>query len=135
MDEAHPPLGHVLGAGFVAAFAAVTPVAAFVASGAPQQATALVAAAYLFGMPLALLHVFLLGLPAYHLLRSKWKLTWGRSAVGGLVVGGIPTALLSAILSDLHPDALWTVCVPGALGALGGLAFRAWIGASPAAGR
>jgi len=135
MDEAHPPLGQVLAAGFVAAFAAVTPFAAFVAWAAPNQAIGLLAGAYLFGMPLALLHAFLLGLPAYHLLRSKWALTWGRSALGGLIVGAIPTTLLSGLVTDFQPDVLWTAIFPGALGALGGLAFRAWIGAPSAVRR
>lgn len=129
MNDVHPPLGQLLGAGFVAAFAAVTPFAAFVASAAPDQAVPLIAAAYLFGLPLALLHVYLLGLPAYHLLRVKWALTWRRSALGGLMVGGLPSALLSAFVTDFHPDAPGAACFPGALGALGGLAFRAWIGA------
>ena len=135
MNDPHPPLGQVLGAGFVAAFAAVTPFAGFVASGATDQPIPLVAAAYLFGLPLALLHVYLLGLPAYHLLRARWALTWGRSAFGGFVVGGVPTALLSGLVTDFHSDALWAACFPGALGALGGLAFRAWIGASPSEDR
>jgi hypothetical protein len=126
MAELQPPLGQVLGAGFTAAFAAVTPFALFVASG--DQAIALLAAAYLFGLPVALLHAFLLGLPAYHLLRRRWALTWTRSALGGLIVGGLPTALVAMLVSGFHQDALWVAGIPAALGGLGGLAFRAMVG-------
>ena len=129
MAEPQPPLGEVLAAGFTAAFAAVTPFALFVTSG--DQAIALLASAYLFGLPLALLHAFLLGLPAYHVLRGRWALTWPRSALGGLIVGGLPTAIVAMLTAGFHPDALWIAGIPAALGGLGGLAFRAMIGPPP----
>lgn len=127
MDEPHPPLGRLMTAGFVAAAAAVAPVAAFMAVGDPRQPY-LVAIAFLFGMPVALLHAYLIGLPCYVLLHERWALTWPRALVGGFLVGSAPAGLLSVLLVGPHGDVLWIAGTPGLLGTAGAAAFRAMLG-------
>ena len=132
MDDAPSPLGRLLGAGFVAAFAAVVPLAAVVAVADPKQ-PALVGAVFLAGVPYALLHVLLVGLPFYVLLRERWALTWPRALVGGFLVGSVPTGLLSVLLFGADPEVLWMAATPGGFGVVGAAAFRAVLGRPHAA--
>jgi hypothetical protein len=81
--------------------------------------------AYGFGVPIALVPSWMLGLPAYFVLRERWALTWGWAALGGLVVGGLPAGLLSLAVTRDPPAALGALFWVGLLGACGGLAFRA----------
>jgi len=71
----------------------------------------------LFGFPLALLHVLLLALPAYQVLRRWWRLRWWNSASAGLVIGTVPLALMSGAWEG--------VAVTGICGIAGGLTFWA----------
>lgn len=48
----------------------------------------------LFGMPIALLHAFAVGLPLYLTVRRRWRLRWWSAAVGGFLTGAVPLLLL-----------------------------------------
>jgi hypothetical protein len=69
-----------------------------------------------FGFVIAALHL-LLAMPTYSLLRRRWPLTWWNAALGGFVVGALPTGALSLGWGALA----WS----GASGAMGGLVFWA----------
>ena len=129
MNDAQP-VGRLLMAGFVAAAASVAPVAVFMAMADFRQLD-LVAIAFLFGMPLALLHAYLIGLPFYVVLREKWALTWPRALLGGFLVGAVPAGLVAMLTIGPHPDVFWIVSAPGALGTVGAAAFRAMVGPAP----
>ena len=127
MAEEPPTLGRLLTAGFVAAAASVAPVAAFMAMADYRQPD-LVLIAFLFGMPVALLHAYLVGLPFYVVLREKWPLTWPRALLGGFLVGSAPAGVAAMLLVGPHPDMVWIAAAPGALGTIGAAAFRAMLG-------
>ena len=127
MDDAQPPLGQLLGAGFVASAASVAPVAAFVAVADIRQPD-LIAGTFLFGMPIALLHAYLIGLPFYAVLSEKWMLTWPRALLGGFLVGAVPTGTVAMLLFGPHSDIFWIAGTPGALGTVGAAAFKAMLG-------
>jgi hypothetical protein len=121
----HPPLGAILCAGTAAAFAAVTPVALLL--GLATMNPWVFLSAYMFGVPIALVPSWTLGLPAYFRLRDRWALTWPWAASGGFVVGALPAGLLSLAVSRDPPAALGMLLWVGLLGACGGLAFRAYL--------
>lgn len=127
MDDGPPSLGELLVAGFVAAFASVAPVAAFMAIADIRQPD-LIGIAFLFGMPIALLHAYLVGLPFYLVLGEKWALTWLRALLGGFLVGAAPTGAAAMLTVGPHSDIFWLAVAPGALGTVGGAAFRAMLG-------
>jgi hypothetical protein len=124
MSEEKPSLGTVLCAGTAAAFAAVTPMALL---GLPGMNFPILLGAYLVGVPIALVFSWVLGLPAYFVLRERWALTWGRAALGGFVVGGVPAGLLSLPFADPPQASLGVFASVGFLGACGGLGFRAFL--------
>ena len=71
----------------------------------------------LFGFPFALIHVVLLALPAYQVLRRWWRLRWWSSASAGFVIGTLPLAIMSGAWDG--------VAVTGICGVVGGLTFWA----------
>ncbi|HEX5183776.1 MAG TPA: hypothetical protein VFW19_11575 [Allosphingosinicella sp.] len=76
----------------------------------------------IFGLPIALLHLLVLALPAYAVLRHYWPLSWWAASLGGFVVGAIPIGLMSLASSPLSID---PPMIGGLLGLSGGLAFWA----------
>jgi hypothetical protein len=112
-------------AGTAAAFAAVTPVALLL--GLASMNPGLFLFAYVLGVPIALVPSWMLGLPAYFVLRERWALTWAWGALGGFVVGGLPAGLLSLAVTKDPLSALGVLFLVGLLGACGGLAFRAFL--------
>ena len=72
------------------------------------------------GVPLALLHALLVGLPAYLLLRRWWPLRAWNAAAGGFLVGALPVSLLT-IRSGYWPGS--EAPAAGLCGVAGGLAF------------
>jgi hypothetical protein len=125
MPDDMPSPGTILCAGTAAAFAAVTPLALFV--GLLTTNPLFLLSTYLFGVPLALVPSWTLGLPAYFVLRERWALTWGWAALGGFVVGGLPAALLSLPFAQQPGDPLEVFVWFGLFGAFGGLGFRAYL--------
>jgi hypothetical protein len=121
-----PPLGAILCAGTAAAFAAVTPMALLL--GLATMNLWVFLSAYMLGVPIALVPSWMLGLPAYFVLRERSALTWAWAASGGFVVGGLPAGLLSLALSRDPLVGLGLLLWVGLLGACGGLAFRAYLG-------
>jgi hypothetical protein len=106
-------------AGLAAAAAAPVPLAVGmlvgVAGGGELAAILLLPLIMLVGLPIALLHVVLLGLPLYLALRRRWRIGWPFSTLAGAVIGSLPMALLWDPASAL---------VVGGLGGLaGGFAF------------
>jgi len=79
----------------------------------------------LFGLPIALLHLLVLALPAYLVLREYWSLSWWAAALGGFVVGAIPVGLLALGTVDPSSDAVTLSFGGGLLGLSGGVAFWA----------
>jgi hypothetical protein len=125
MPEETPSLGTMLCAGTAAAFAAVTPLALFV--GLLTMNPLFLLSTYMFGVPLALVPSWTLGLPAYLVLRERWALTWGWAALGGFFVGGLPAALLSLPFAQQPGDPMEVFVWFGLFGAFGGLGFRAFL--------
>jgi hypothetical protein len=78
----------------------------------------------LFGFPVALLHLALIGLPAHYLLSRYWRLRWWSAATGGIFAGLLPAALLSLALSQQMTSVAMGVL--GASGLVGGLVFWAF---------
>jgi hypothetical protein len=68
----------------------------------------------LVGFVIAALHL-VLAVPVYLLCRRRWRLEWWNSAIGGALIGGIPSMLLAGL-----EGALSAPC-----GLVGGLAFWA----------
>ena len=96
-----------------AAFAAAAAAAAGVAlSGVLQlpreTAAGWVVLSLLFGLPIALFHAFVFGLPIYMSLRRRWRLRWWNATLGGFLVSALPLTLLSlpALLAAPVPDDL-----------------------------
>ncbi|MDG2534272.1 hypothetical protein P6144_11475 [Sphingomonas sp. HITSZ_GF] len=77
------------------------------------------------GMPIALFHVFLIGIPAYWLIGRHSRLRWWSAALAGLLVGGVPIPVLMLFggvsNGELGEDALFLA----ACGMVGGLTFWA----------
>jgi hypothetical protein len=93
---------------------------------------------FLFSFPIALLHVALLAIPAYYLLRRRFALTAGRVLLASFLIGAIPIFLFVAPLFPPPPNVdnwagvgSWddwlnvaaTAAVFGLLGTSGGLPF------------
>jgi hypothetical protein len=116
-------LGTILSAGTVAAFAAVTPAALLL--GLASMDGWLLLFVYVVGVPVAILHSWVLGLPAYFVLRERWALSWEAAALGGFVVGILPSTALSLVTQGGGID-IW-VFIAGMLGAVGGLGFKAFL--------
>jgi hypothetical protein len=74
-------------------------------------------------------HVLLFGLPAYLLLRRRMRVDWAQAMIAGFVIGAVPLSLWSWLLEGgaVGPSFLWSA-LPGVLGMLGGMTFRALIG-------
>ncbi|MGZ8362198.1 MAG: hypothetical protein ACXWUX_16905 [Allosphingosinicella sp.] len=105
----------LVGACFVAAVAAPMPMAFALVGSGEVPAFALLSAMFfvtMFGAPIALLHVALLAVPTYLLLR-RWRLGWWQAALAGMLIGSLPTAL---IFSDWGSAAMCGLC--GLVGAL-----------------
>ena len=125
MTDRPPSPLRQLAAFLVAAAAAPLPFALVMAVGTPESGIAVPLMVMLFGVPLALVHVLLLALPAYLLLRRRWPVTWANSALLGLLIGALPTAALSGGLMPL--------ATTGACGLAGGLVFRMVLRPAPPA--
>jgi hypothetical protein len=125
MADRPPSPFRLLSAFLMAAAAAPLPFALVMGIGTPESGIAVPLMVMLFGVPLALLHVLLLALPAHLLLRRRWPVTWVNSALLGLLIGAVPTAVLSGGLLPLATS--------GACGLAGGLVFRMVLRPAPRA--
>jgi hypothetical protein len=123
MDEQAPTGGRVAAAALAATLASVT--AAAVAMLGPKLLTnpGLAVIAFLLGAPVALLHLLILGLPLYHLLRRRWALTWWRAALAGFAVGSLPLALLMLASESEPPEWIGAALLGSVPGLVAGLAF------------
>ena len=74
-------------------------------------------AALMLGLPIATVHVVMLALPLYLLLRDRFDLRWWIAAVAGLICGGLPVFIISEGGDELFA---WF----GGAGLAGGLAFH-----------
>lgn len=96
----------------------------------------------ILGFPIALLHVLLLGLPAYAILRERWPLRWWNAAIAGFAIGVLPFGIFTFdpsaeflqagqivfVEGGQYTQAGWLnylqgLAVAGAFGIAGGLAF------------
>ena len=96
--------GAIGGAGLAAAAAAAGSVALAVVMLAPREFAGMAGLFLIFGLPIALFHVFVLGLPLYLRLRRRWPLRWWNAMLGGFFVGTVPITLLSlpGLLRDTY---------------------------------
>ena len=119
--EERPSAGRVMVGFLIAAFAAVTAgsmVLGIWSTGAvtPDAVLGFGIFAFLFGVPIALLAIFVLAVPVYLLMRPRWHVRWWNAALTGVIVGGIAGAVLGG------SDAM-TAVMMGVAGLAGGLAF------------
>jgi hypothetical protein len=106
------------------------------AAGAAAAPTILLGPLAVIALPLAFIvaafHVLLLAVPAYYLLRRKMPIDWAQSIIAGFVIGAVPLGvwawLISSPYEDISAGSLLVAVIPGVLGMLGGLTFRAIIG-------
>ena len=115
MTEDQPDPGRVVAAFLFAGGVAPLPFTIYVAlqAEAPDVATLVVVA--VLGIPVAMLHVFLLAFPAWLVVRRHWRVGWLNSTLCGLVIGTVPGALLGS-----DPAALAGLA---ACGTFGGFVF------------
>jgi hypothetical protein len=83
--------------------------------------TVLAAMVFHFGMMIAALHVFILGVPLYLLLRRRGPVRWTTVAAAGLVIGALPAAIVGGPGADGGDILL--VASAALLGLSGALAF------------
>lgn len=127
--EERPTAGRVILGFLVAAFAAVAATAVLIASNAGSDMTVegvlgFSIFVFLFGVPIALIAIVALALPAYLLMRRHWHVRWWNAALTGLIVGMVPGMLLGAGTS-------WEALQIGLAGLAGGLAFWAVVRERP----
>jgi len=124
-----PTIAAASAAGIVAA--ALAPgLVLLIASGAGHEGLEAILLLFLFGAPLAALHMWLIGLPLYLYLDSRGWMGWLQVALAGFLVGIVPLLLL-ALLNRGHIDlgALPRLALGfGGPGLVGALAFRAVYG-------
>jgi len=89
--------------------------------------------AFPIGFVIALVHVLLLGLPAYLLLRRRSAFGWGVAMSAGFVIGAVPTGLIILPTTSFADGGAWTPALAGLCGVLGALAFRAVVGGASSA--
>lgn len=123
--EERPTAGRVILGFLVAAFAAVAAEVVLIASMASADMTfesvlGFSIFVFLFGVPIALIAILILALPAYLLMRRHWHVQWWHAALAGFIVGMIPGMLLGA-------GASFEGLQVGLAGLVGGLAFWAII--------
>jgi hypothetical protein len=110
------PSGARLAAALVAAAAAApAPLALMLSFSEPAAVLGALLMVTLFGFPVALVHAALLGLPAYLLMRRRWRLRWWHAVPAGGVIGALPSYVL---WRDGESALLLLAC-----GAVGGLTF------------
>ena len=131
--EERPSAGRVLVGFLVSAFAAVAATVLMLASNAGADMTVesvlgFSIFVFLFGVPIALIAILVLALPAYLLMRRHWHVRWWNAALTGLIVGMVPGILLGAGTS-------WEALQIGLAGLVGGLAFWAVVRERPAQAR
>ena len=127
MTENDPSGTRLAAACLVATAAAPAPISALMAVDMAEVGPAVLLLAFitsLVGFVIAALHL-MLALPAYLLCRRRWRLEWWNSAIGGALIGGIPSMLLAGL-----EGALSALC-----GLVGGLAFWAVLRGSGGGGQ
>ena len=121
MKDPHAPSGGLGAACFAAAGGAPLAFVPLLLSSGGGMGIVFLIPVMIVGFPIALLHVVFLALPAYVLVDRFWRLTWWNSSLAGLLIGGIPAALLSL---PWQTSFEWQM--PGmaaACGAVGGFLF------------
>lgn len=109
--------------GFIAAaFAAVTTAIVMIVGAAADMGLegmlGFAVFAFLFGIPIALVAILIMALPAYLLMRRHWYVRWWNAGLSGAVIGSVGGSLLGGSeMSGIVQMAL--------AGLVGGLAFWA----------
>ncbi len=120
--------------------AAATGVVLFEVIGLRFPVGALIAITLMAGLPIALLHLFIVAAPLYSMAIGRWPLRWWNAALGGFLVGSGPFAILALMLFGGHvmrgevPDIAGLgipFLIGGIPGLTGGLVFRAIRGRDP----
>ena len=115
MIDERPSGARLSAALLAAAVAAPAPLALILTFSEPAAILGALLMVTLFGFPIALVHAALLGLPAYLLMRRRWRLRWWHAVPAGALIGALPSLLL---WGDTQSALLLFAC-----GALGGLIF------------
>ena len=116
MSRARPPSVRVIGAFLCSAAVAPTPIAAVAIASAPLEGAILLIPLMIFGFIIAMVHVIVLAVPAYLLVRLLGPVTWWAATLSGLAIGTLPAALIMS-------GSLFTILPMGVSGAAGGLTF------------
>ena len=121
-EDERPTAARVMLGFIAAAFAAVTTaIVMMVGAAGNMQLEGMLGFAvfaFLFGIPIALIAILILALPAYLLMRRHWHVRWWNAALSGAVIGSVGGSLLGG--SDMTAMAQMALA-----GSVGGLAFWA----------
>lgn len=110
--------------------------AASAAAGAAAAPTVLLGPMAVIALPVAFIvaavHVLVFAIPAYYLLRLRMPIDWAQSIIAGFVIGAVPVGiwawLVTSPYEDLSAGSILWAAIPGVLGMIGGMTFRAIIG-------
>ena len=123
-----PPDRSVGQAAVVAAIAAVAGVwLADLPRMEPAMASGMLLPYLVVGLPIAVAHAILLGVPLYIALRGRWRLRWWNAALIGGLIGMIPATLLTFFEGSFGAGVLPGIAKAGFGGTLGGFSFRAML--------
>ena len=129
-EEERPRAGRVMLGFLAAAFAAVTTAILLLAiSAGDMELESLLGFsifAFLFGVPIALIAILIMALPAYLLMRRHWHVQWWNAALSGAIVGSVGGSLLGG--SDVTGTLQMALA-----GLVGGLIFWVVVRQRPAA--
>ena len=78
---------------------------------------------FVFALIIAALHVGLLGLPLYLLLRRVIEPDWRVAALCGAVLGVVPCLLIALSSGESSAGLVFVVAIFGFMGLIGGLSF------------
>ncbi|MDG2534274.1 hypothetical protein P6144_11485 [Sphingomonas sp. HITSZ_GF] len=110
--------------GAVASAIAISAVVALMLIWMPPLALALGVLAFIYAIPVTLIHALLAGLPAYLILSRVISLSRVGAAVAGFAIGLLPIGLgIYDAGPGLFPYMLVRFALGGTAGAVGGLAF------------
>jgi len=85
----------------------------------------------LFGVPIALLHSAMLGLPGFVILAGYFRPNWWRVMLAGFLIGALPIGTLYLWAPTDWATFVWTELAMGFSGATGALAFWAIVRHEP----
>ena len=109
--------------------------ACIAAAGAAAFPTILFGPWAIIVLPVAFLiaaaHAFLIGLPAYLVLRERRPVDWPEALYAGFLIGALPLTVWQLFINAMSGEFAFSIpafVIFGVLGMIGGLVFRAVVG-------